>query len=362
MIETTRKRYMKGCHMAYKRVTMQDIADACGLSRNTVSKIFNDRGAVPEATRSMVYQKARELGYLQGLEAAPTAAEATGKSIALLACHLPSDFHFCTFFVPAFAEQLGHYGYTLMVHKITPEELRLRVPPARLNLEQTAGILCIEVFDKEYMDMVCGLGLPTVFVDAYAEATLGLLRCDFLSMENVSSVLSVTDHLIGQGARRLGFVGDATHCNSFWERWESFKSAMARAGLEIDPGQCILDDDIEPFTDADWLYEQLQKMPALPDAFVCANDLLAIRLMTALKRMGVRIPEDVMVAGFDGQPQSAVVEPALTTVRIPSAEIGRLAASMLYLRISDPRVPYLYMYAKTEPIYRASTDRKGAGK
>lgn len=67
--------------MAYKRLTMQDIADACKLSRNTVSKIFNDRGAVPEATRRMVLQKARELGYYQGVEDVPPRPVAQGKTL-----------------------------------------------------------------------------------------------------------------------------------------------------------------------------------------------------------------------------------------------------------------------------------------
>ena len=375
--------------MAYKRVTMQDIADACGLSRNTVSKIFNDRGAVPEATRALVFRKAQELGYLQAAGAAlvhaaapvppdvplpqgilnppggpassnaPTPPDAAGKSIALLACHLPTEYHFCTVFVPAFAERLSAMGYTLMVYKITPEELKQRVLPGAMSPEQTAGILAIELFDREYMDMVCSLGIPTIFVDAYAGAWGALLKCDFLSMENIAATMTITDHVIAEGAKRLGFMGDITHCNSFLERWVGFNIAASRAGLEVDKGLCILDEDIQPYTDADWVYSRLKRLPALPDAFICGNDLLAIRLMTALKRMGISIPEDVMVAGFDGQPQAAVVEPALTTAYIPSAEIGRCAAELIYRRIEDGKRPFRRVYVNTVPIFRASTDRTG---
>ena len=66
-----------------------------------------------------------------------------------------------------------------------------------------------------------------------------------------------------------------------------------------------------------------------------------------------------MVAGFDGQPQAAVVEPALTTAYIPSAEIGRCAAELLYRRIEDGRRPFRSVYVNTVPIFRASTDRTG---
>ena len=345
--------------MAYRKVTMQDVADACGLSRNTVSKIFNDRGSVPEATRSMVYQKALELGYIQALPVSPEKAETSRKSIALLACHLPTEYHFCTVFVPAFAERLSALGYTLMVYKITPEERKARALPAGISLDQTAGILAIELFDREYMDMVCDLGLPTTFVDAYAGASGALLKCDYLSMENIAATMTITDHVIAEGAKRLGFVGDITHCNSFRERWVGFNIAASLAGLEVDRGQCILDEDIQPYTDADWVYSRLKRLSSLPDAFICGNDLLAIRLMTALKRMGISVPGDVMVTGFDGQPQAAVVEPALTTAYIPSAEIGRCAADMLYHRIRDGGGSFRSIYISTVPIFRASTDRTG---
>ena len=156
--------------MAHRRITMQDIADACGLSRNTVSKIFNGRGAVPEATQQLVLQKAQELGYYQLPE---PVAEAAGpvrnsKNIALLTSRMPADYHFGTFFIPAFAERLSRAGYTLTMYEVPPEDILAERLPAHLPLEQTAGILSIELFDRGYLDMLCTLGLPVILVDAYA--------------------------------------------------------------------------------------------------------------------------------------------------------------------------------------------------
>ena len=99
-------------------------------------------------------------------------------------------------------------------------------------------------------------------------------------------------------------------------------------------------------------------MPVKPDAFVCANDYIAIQLMAALKRQGIVIPDQVMVAGFDGTQQSAVVEPSLTTVHIPGTDIGHLAADMLLARIENPDRPFLCTYVKTTPLWRESTARK----
>ena len=96
----------------------------------------------------------------------------------------------------------------------------------------------------------------------------------------------------------------------------------------------------------------------MPDALICVNDFIAIRVMTALKQLGVAIPEQIMVTGFDGTAQSAAIEPSLTTVQIPGAEIGRIAAGMLLNRIANPCRPPISVYAKTTPIWRESTNRK----
>ncbi len=343
--------------MALQRVTMQDIADSCGLSRNTVSKIFNNRGAVPEATKRMVLEKARELGYRQLPDEEEAKDEARNQNIALFTRHMPSDYHFGTLFTPAFAAQLSRAGYTLTMYELTAEELTQNSLPASITLEQTAGILGIELFSKSYVEMICGLKLPAIFVDAYAGANTSILHYDLISMENVASTMALTNAVIDSGGWRLGFVGDVNHCNSFRERWIGFTLALEKASLTLDRDLCILEEDGPCYSDPAWLAETLTKMPVLPDGLICANDYIALHVMTALKQMNVAIPGRVMVTGFDGTPQSAVVEPALTTAQIPASEIGKLAADVLLDRIENPDRPCRTIYVNTTPLVRASTSR-----
>ena len=177
-------------------------------------------------------------------------------------------------------------------------------------------------------------------------------------MENLSSTMALVEHVISRGARSIGFVGDPQHCNSFHERWFGFCSALSHAGLPLDRALCILDGDQSPYNDAAWLAERIGRMPQLPDALICVNDYIAIHVMSALKQLGLSIPAHIMVAGFDGTAQSAVVEPALTTVQIPGAEIGRVAADVLLNRIDNPGRQFISVYVKTTPVWRESTDRK----
>ena len=346
--------------MAHKRITMQQLADACGLSRNTVSKIFNDRGSVPESTRQLVLQKAKELGYYQIFDESVVRPETPKlQNIALLTrkVPVPEDAHFGTFFLPAFMERLSRAGYMLTMYEVTPEEMAALALPSHMVLEQTAGISVIEMFDARYMDMLCSLGLPCVSVDTYADAHLSAMRCDFISMENVASSAAVVEHVIAAGAKRLGFIGDPRHCDSFRQRWVGFCSALERAGLPLDHSLCILEPDSPNYSDADWLLGRIKAMPIRPDALICANDFLALHVMNVLKGMGLSIPVDVMVAGFDGIPQSAVVEPSLTTVQIPNSEIGQMAADILLDRLQTPDRPFRKTYVQTTPVWRNSTAR-----
>ncbi len=344
--------------MAIRRITIQDIADACGLSRNTVSKVFNNRGAVQEPTRQLVLRKAMELGYYQLAHEEAVQQELHMQNIALLTRQMPVDYHFGTFMIPSFAAQLSREGYTLMMQEISEEELRRLALPAHINPDQTAGILCIELFDRRYINWLLSLGLPLLLVDGPFNATTDAMNCDRISMENLASTMALVDHVISKGARKIGFVGDPNHCSSFHERWFGFRSALEGAGLPLNRALCILDGDESPYGDAGWLSARLLQMPQLPDALICVNDFIAIRVMTALKQLGVAIPGQVMVAGFDGTAQATVVEPALTTVQIPGIEIGRIAADMLLNRIANPCRPPISVYAKTTPIWRESTNRK----
>lgn len=342
--------------MALKRITMQQLADACGLSRNTVSKVFNERGAVPEVTRQAVLQKARELGYYQSFELEPSkAGGARVQNVALLTSQLPVDAHFGTFFLPAFTERLSRAGYTLTMHEITADELNRGVLPDHMLLDQTAGISTIELFDRRYLEMLCGQGLPCISVDAYARSFLSPLKCDFIFMESIGSSVALTRRVISAGAKKLGFVGDPEHCDSFYQRWRGFCTALEEAGLVLDRSVCILEPDSPDYSSEEWLLARIQNMPSRPDALICANDFLALHVMAALKKMGIAIPKDTMVTGFDGTPQSAVVEPPLTTVQIPNADIGRMAADMLLERIETPGRPFRSVFVGTTPIWRNST-------
>ena len=340
--------------MPSRRITMQDIADACGLSRNTVSKVYNGRGSVPQSTRNLVLQKAKELGY--GTPAGEQSASPVPVgNIALLTRYLPDRLHFGTLFLTSFTNIISRAGYTLKIYEVSPEELSRKELPPHFVPGQTAGIVGIEIFDREYVSMLCRLGIPLVMTDSSADTITELIECDYVTMENTAGIITVINRLAGAGARNIGFVGDYNHCGSFRERWYGFQQGLMMNGLRYEKSFCICEPDSPIYTDHSWLMSRLDRMPSMPDAFVCANDYLAIPLMLTLKKRGLSVPRDIMIAGFDGTAQSAFTDPPLTTVTIHGTEIGRMAAQLLLNRIHSPTFPYSWIRVRSTPIWREST-------
>lgn len=201
-----------------KRVTMQDIADACGLSRNTVSKIFNGRGSVPDSTRDFVLSKAQELGYhqLSEAEAATSGVAANnGQNIALLTHSKPLNHNFGSLFITNFTDEICRSGYNLKVFEISQEDYIAKELPDHFLRSEVSGIIAIELFDRDYTQMLCGLGIPVMLIDSYVCAPSDLMQCDLVYMENYASTIAMTARMIAAGAKRLGFVGDIHHCSSF---------------------------------------------------------------------------------------------------------------------------------------------------
>ena len=266
--------------------------------------------------------------------------------------------NFGAYFLTSFTDQLSRMGYSLKLFEVSGEEIAEKKLPPHFERENVLGILCIELFNREYQDMIAGLGIPSVFVDGYAGVSRTIMSCDCVMMENSASIMALINKLVSAGAETIGFVGDKDHCDSFFQRWSGFYTALNEHGIPLDMSICITDRDSDDYGSADFYVKRLRAMPRIPDAFVCANDFIAIHLMMAIKKLGLRIPGDVMVTGFDGSLEAALVDPCLTTVSIQSSEIGKLSADVLNNRIMQPKRPYRRVFVLSTPVFAESTERK----
>ncbi|HJA67312.1 MAG TPA: LacI family DNA-binding transcriptional regulator [Candidatus Mediterraneibacter cottocaccae] len=337
-----------------KKVTIQDIADSLGLSRNTVSKALNNTGVLADDTRRRILEKAAEMGYSRFIYVQQEPFIQTGevKELALITQNMPYGSHFGTFALNTFQEKISQNNFRLSMFPARDEEIRALQLPLGLDKDNIEGIVCMELFDPDYIEMLGSLGLPLLFVDTAYDTDFTQIDADFLLMENHASVFRLTDTLIQNGFQRLAFAGDCRHCRSFFERYQGFADALRANGLSPVNTQFSAPDT---FSDSGLLAEAVKRLLVLPDAFICANDFVAVDLIRSFKKQGIRVPEDVRITGFDNAAESRIIEPHLTTVDIPSSKMGYIAADMLLSRIADPEIPYRITHVRTTVKYREST-------
>lgn len=346
--------------MSKEKVTIQDIADALGLSRTTVSKALNGSSGMPEKTVCAVLQKAKEMNYKQFAYLAdvpdPDANPSEkGGNLALLAHIMPNRFHIASTLMATLEQEISKHGYSLTIHILSNEDILSLSLPQNLKLGQVDALICLELFDESYTRMLCGLQKPVLFSDAYCGFPHHSLHADLLLMENKYSVYHMLRTIMNTTKiSSVGFIGDPNHCLSFHERYESYQAALMDSGIPFNLQNCIIDDD-SFYGDDRWLSNRLAGLAKLPDMFFCANDLLAMQTISCLSKMGLSVPDDVLLCGFDDTFSLSSMNSTLTTVRTPSADMGIIASRLLLNRIADPDLPPTFTYLRTEVQFRQST-------
>ena len=337
-----------------RRVTIQDIADELGISRNTVSRAINNADGLAAPTREKILRKAAEMGYKQfsyinfhSGSAAKEEKRPKGE-IALFCGNVITPTHFASLMLDKLKMELSNLGYTLNMHRVEPDNCLNLSLPVTFSPEQAVAVICVEMFDRAYDEMICSLGLPVLFVDGPNKRGGFDLPADQLYMENTAPVTRFVSDMLARGRRRIGFIGDYEHCQSFYERYTAFRCAMLMADVPVDERFCLKANSQELLTGL------LTGLTEFPDVFICANDFVADEAIYTLRKLGWSIPEDVLFCGFDDSPNSRIMTPSLTTVHIHTQIMAIVAMNLLMSRLENPGLHYRIVHTETELIYRDS--------
>lgn len=326
--------------MKYKTVTMADIAQELGVSKNAVSLALRGKAGVSEELRARVNAKAQEMQYTG-------VSSASGCILTLIPQHLASSasmfYHQLCFDMEACASSKG---YQLIISSVShAEENQLR-PPALLSSVPCMGIITVGNLSKAYCNMIRKLGLHYVMVDQYYDD----VPVSSVTTANSAGSYQLTRHLIERGHKKIQFFGTRFRTSSLEDRFIGYSRAMRDHGLEVlsNPLLDRRDVDVES---SDLIRQTLDAMPELPSAFVCGHDLTANHIICALAQRGLRCPEDFSVVGFDNIQSFDIAALNLTTYATPKTDIA-YAAIDLFQHL-DSRAPRR-LQIMGEAIYRGS--------
>ena len=353
------------------RVTIQDIADSLGLSRNTVSKAINNTGSIASGTREAIFKKAKEMGYklfsyatedgATSLDAGEAKKEKiSAGDFALFTAGILDSLHFSAKMLDVMQEEASKLGCGFTIYRITARELKEKKLPSSFDKKRTLGIFCVEMFDKDYCKLLSSFGLPLLFIDTPVTFSPYVIKADVLLMENRNCIYQFIEEMALRGKTDFAFVGEDLHCRSFFERYDAFRGALFLNNLEYRAEWTltknkILSEKEGLFDYHGYLTDCIKKWEKIPEVIICANDFIATDFLLVLRENGIRVPEDTFVCGFDDSPQALIVSPPLTSIHINAHDMGKVAMTLMLSRIEDPKLAYRTAYVQSYLVYRAST-------
>ncbi|HEX5689490.1 MAG TPA: LacI family DNA-binding transcriptional regulator [Roseiflexaceae bacterium] len=317
-----------------RRPTIVEVARAAGVSVTTVSVVLNDRPSavrISEATRAAVQDAATRLGYIpnqaaQNLRRRP-------KVLTLLTGNLANPYF--TDIAASVRSAAANEGYELNVVEAVQPESEARAL-AQLRNGSSAGAIVATGRHRargQALDALQALvrgGLPAVIVcDSSPDPAIPAIRID-----DAQGACEITSHLLKLGHRAIAHFSSQAHTLALDEasvdadRFRGYRQALLEAGVEFEPVWLVQGEPSMPGGYA-MMRELLARPGERPTGVFCTCDVMAIGALRALHEHGLRAPDDMAVAGFDGILLGQYTIPSLTTIDQPREQIGRLAAEML---------------------------------
>lgn len=303
-----------------KAVTIQDVAEAAGVSISTVSRVLNDKDDVAPETYRKVQDVIEELGYTSSLAARSMRSRKTN----VIGLIIPDvDDPFAIQVMKGVNRAIVELDYDLIIYTggdIRKESFadRQRRYVSLLNSSVTDGVIVVTPSATTFSTVA-----PVVVVDPNNECP----NCLAVIATNRAGALSAMEHLIGLGHRRIGFIGGRSDLQSAVRRLQGYKDGLQQASLSLDPELIQVGDYSLEMGFA--CARNLLDLPDPPTAIFAANDRSAIGVLTAAQEAGLRVPDDLSVVGFDNIPEAAYIDPNLTTVDQFIDKMGYVATEML---------------------------------
>ena len=337
-----------------KKVTMQDIADALNVSRITIWKAFNKPDTVSDALRDQIMEKALLMGYSKmPVNSDITPQFVDSKTVSVIVSR-PDSSIFWTNIIHHIAKELSKKNINLL-YTYAPSAYRQDFFwPSYLTNGSISGIIVLNIYDNTLIKMISSLPVPKVFYDTVSSFNSNELNGDLILVEGIGSVKELTTHLIEKGCKTIGFVGDIAYARTNMDRYLGYSQAMAEAKLKIDDTFCFTESiPISEYEST--IFKYLDSLKKLPDAFVCASDFVAHFLYQYFDKHGIKVPDDIMICGFDRTTEYSNVADKLTSVHVDTSFIGKRMTRELLQRIDNPTDPFETLYIKTTTVYGEST-------
>ncbi len=311
-----------------KEITIYDIAESLNISPSTVSRALNDHPAINSKTKASIQAEAQKLGYRSN----KFARNLRTKSTNIIGVIVPRlDSVFMSTVIAGIERIVSEAGYNLLITQ-SQESEKNEIYNARLLFNSRVDGLLVSVSSETkntaHYDAFFRKNIPVLFFDR----VLPVDNIPKLTIDNVQAGYKITRHLIDQGCKNIMHITGDLNCQVYKERFEGFQKALTESNVAFQE-ELLLENSISPDEVVNTV-EFIIQLDKKPDGIFVSNDNFAVNLLVSLKAKGIKIPQDIAIAGFNNDPVCQVVEPKLTTIHYPGEELGEMAAKSLISHLS----------------------------
>lgn len=329
--------------------TLEKIGRLSGASRSTVSRVINGQPGVSNETRQRVLQVIEQTGYQPNAAARSLAArrsQVVGLVIPTAVQFLFTDPYFPRL-IQGISQACNQHDYTLSLYLFQTADEEQTIYPRVLRTGAVDGVILssTQVNDPLIPQLVENQ-VPFVVIGRPLNAP----TANYVDVENVAGGHTATTHLIRLGYKRVATITGPMNAIAGLERLEGYQQAVQDRGRTIDPALIANGD----FTEAGGYTAMRQLLTSQPDAVFAASDMMAMGALRAIREVGLTVPGDIALVGYDDMVPTPVVEPPLTTVRQPIRRMGTQAVEMLIDILHNGLTPPRRLVLPTELVIRAS--------
>lgn len=313
------------------KVTIKEIAEKAGVSITSVSFAFNDPNRIGKDTVQKILEVADELGYTPDPIARSMTTGKTGTLGILLPQPLPEMLSnpFLLDFLEGVGETCTTDGYSLMLVPPLQGSIRRAIENAAVDGFITIGL----EQEKSAMKFIRQRGVPFVTVDTDPVEGIPAINVD-----DENGAVAIMDYILAQGHRKIAIVGIRSgkegryleYVGTLKNRMNGFRTSLRSNNLDFDSNDILfLESKSTTLSGGEEVLEQIQSSSFNPTAIITMSDIIAVGIMSRAKELGIKIPEEYSITGFDDIPLARLVTPPLTTISQPICKKGKTAADIL---------------------------------
>ena len=334
------------------RVTITDIARKLNVAPSTVSRALNDHPALSRETKEAVRELAEKLDYQPNLMAL-NLLRRKSNTIGVIVPEITS--HFFSAVITGIQDVVGSSDYNIMIclsNESYEEEITIVKKLSKIQVDGVMVSPSSETKDFDHFRRLQKSGIPVVVFDRDCPG----LEADKVLVDDYSGAFQAVEYLIRTGCRNIAHLGGPLNLSTTGHRLKGYLDALEKNSMPIRPEYIV---HVPGFSHKDGSKpaKKLLQIENPPDAIFAMNDSIAISAMHEAKKLGLRIPDDISIVGFDDEPHSSFFSPALSTVWQPVYNIGMLSARILlsHLKSSEIHLKFRKEIFRPELVVRASS-------